>query len=284
MPGLAVMLEDLSSGARWTRVFTASPIVVGRDSEGVDLAISGPSISKLQGEISFTAGTISYLDHDSRNGSLVDGKAIPGQTEVRVEEASNIVLGGQVRLTFSRDPGVAPSTGPDRIEPRGAHSKARAQLQPTTAVDRDTLDRLKGPVVLAPSPQPEPQRHEFLAPVEGAVDLAGDPFGDPWMEARVRPEVTATTVDAVQQAGGTKLLVPGGWNPRVSEPLPVATVGATKVLPEPTYGGALRASAYSTAETVTRPGLRGTLTSARVALLAAGLLIGLAVMAAFLFT
>src|ERR1039457_4950516 len=112
-----MIVEEPQGGAKWTYVLKRSPVVLGRDAETCDIAFARPSVSKVQAEIAFDDGKITYRDLDSRNGTIVDGEPIPADVAVKVLETSDIVVGGRLRLTFSRDESARGSEGINQFDP-----------------------------------------------------------------------------------------------------------------------------------------------------------------------
>jgi serine/threonine-protein kinase len=100
---IAVGLRDRESGATRGYTFTQSPIVFGRDVTSCDLVIVRSEVSKLHGEIAFSDEAAFYLDLDSRNGSLLDGRAIPSEVKVPLPWKSVLLVGGRVELTVSQE-------------------------------------------------------------------------------------------------------------------------------------------------------------------------------------
>jgi pSer/pThr/pTyr-binding forkhead associated (FHA) protein len=71
-------------------------VVLGRDPETCDVAFARPSVSKVQAEIAFNDGKMTYRDLDSRNGSIDDGEPIPADVAVKISETSDIVVSGRL--------------------------------------------------------------------------------------------------------------------------------------------------------------------------------------------
>jgi predicted component of type VI protein secretion system len=234
---LFVTFQDLESGASWEKAFTKSPIVIGRDPSGADLVIAHASISKLQGELTFDDRDVWYIDHDSRNGSFIDGRAIPPETRVVVRGESALVLGKTHKITVSRDH-VAGFPGPDAGSDRA--NGAGAPLPPTAAISGipQIMAGLKAAKQPPDRPLDAPDRNGgFALPTSALpiVSVAVPPSPAIVDPGYFNPSAAARMGDAQEvvayQAGGTKLLVPEiSIRPSVLTP-PI--VGETKVIPEP---------------------------------------------------
>jgi serine/threonine protein kinase len=178
---LVMIVEEPQGGAKWTYILKRSPVVLGRDAETCDIAFARPSVSKVQAEIAFDDGKVTYRDLDSRNGSIVDGEPIPADVAVKVLETSDIVVGGRLRLTFSRDDSARGSEGinpfdPPRIrsslvfEPTAVHVgsiPARPQVQPP-AVVRPPVSAAPVPLYPMPDPGEQPMMTERMPVPEPA--------------------------------------------------------------------------------------------------------------------
>ena len=72
---LVVTLSDPATGARFVQVFDEGPILVGRGDD-VGIVIDRESVSAHHGTLSFDDETITYVDLDSHNGTLLDGQPL----------------------------------------------------------------------------------------------------------------------------------------------------------------------------------------------------------------
>jgi serine/threonine-protein kinase len=171
---LVMTVEEPQSGGRWTYVLKNSPVVMGRDPESCDVALARPSVSKVQAEIAFDESKITYRDLDSRNGSIVDGEPIPADVAVPISLASDIIVGGRLRLTFSGDPSVRASEGVNPFDP--PRTKSAVVFEPT-AVHVGAIPA-RPPAVRPPSLQ-----HEAVTPPSRPVA----PILQPMPERGARP-------------------------------------------------------------------------------------------------
>jgi serine/threonine-protein kinase len=195
---LVITVEEPENGAKWTYVLKNSPVVLGRDQETCDIAFARPSVSKVQAEIAFDDGKMTYRDLDSRNGSIVDGEPIPADVAVKISETSDIVVGGRLRLTFSRDESARGSEGINPFEPPRIRSSlvfeqtavhigsipARPQVQPPAVVSPPAS---AAPVPIYPMPDPGEQQMTERMPPLAEPPPPPPPAPSEWMEPRPTP-------------------------------------------------------------------------------------------------
>ena len=78
---LIVTVSEPETGASWDYVFEAGPVVVGRG-DGVQLCLDRPFVSLQHGTFAFDDAGVTYMDLDSRNGTLIrrlaQGERSPG--------------------------------------------------------------------------------------------------------------------------------------------------------------------------------------------------------------
>jgi len=204
---LVMTVEEPQVGAKWTYVLKRSPVVLGRDTGTCDVAFARPSVSKVQGEIIFDDNKVGYRDLDSRNGSIVDGEPIPADVMVTVSDTSYIVMGGRLRLTFSRDATVRASEGVNPFE--APRIKSALVFEPT-AVHVGSLPpppQVKSPV---PTAGPVPSQPLVSIPLYPMPD----PDEQPMMTERMpvpapQPETPPSPSEQAQDVETPVPLIPG---------------------------------------------------------------------------
>jgi hypothetical protein len=201
---LVVTVTEPETGASWEYVFEAGPVVVGRG-DGVQLCLDRPFVSLQHGTFDFDDAGVTYVDLDSRNGTVVDGVA-RGERPSPVTDATELRI-GKLRLRVSR---VAPVIkvgvqGQSPFAPRVGRGPAKG----TDALPAEALERIRQelvarkeapppPVVAALSPTPVPPLSE--PPLEKTVPV-------PMLTSRPLPEVgAAPPLPAPYDPGGTRAL------------------------------------------------------------------------------
>lgn len=170
---VVMTVEEPQAGVKWTYVLQRSPVVLGRDGDACDVSIARASVSKVQSEIIFDEDKMTYRDLDSRNGSIVDGEPIPPDVCVALSEKSNVVVGGRLRLSFSRDSSIQPSEGlcpfaPPRIkrslvpEPTAVHIGPLPDCRPVQPAATDPRPAVPVPLFPMPAPGEEPLATERM--------------------------------------------------------------------------------------------------------------------------
>ena len=203
---LVMIVQEPQGGAKWTYVLKRSPVVLGRDTETCDIAFARPSVSKVQAEIAFDDGKITYRDLDSRNGSIVDGEPIPADVAVKVLETSDIVVGGRLQLTFSRDESVRPSEGVNPFDPPRIRSSLVFEPTAVHVGSIPARPQVQSPPVVIPHPP-------SVAPVP--LYPMPDPGEQPMMTERmpvsepVPPETLPTPDGQIHEAETPIPLNPG---------------------------------------------------------------------------
>jgi eukaryotic-like serine/threonine-protein kinase len=144
-------VEEPQAGTKWVYVLKRSPVVLGRDDDACDVAIARSSVSKVQSEIVFDDDKMAYRDLDSRNGSIVNGEPIPPDVCVALSEESKVVVGGRLRLSFSRDASIRPSEG---ICPFAPPRIKRSLVLEPTAMHIGPLPECPPVQPAAPDPRP----------------------------------------------------------------------------------------------------------------------------------
>ncbi|HYD42074.1 MAG TPA: FHA domain-containing serine/threonine-protein kinase [Anaeromyxobacter sp.] len=119
---LIVISRDGAGRAR-RQAFLRSPVRIGRDPAG-ELALDDPHVSARHGVLEFDDAEVRYTDLGSRNGSALDGRAVPPHAPVRVAPGQELALGA-VRLAFERAP--SPRREPER---RDEARPGRDTIQP----------------------------------------------------------------------------------------------------------------------------------------------------------
>jgi pSer/pThr/pTyr-binding forkhead associated (FHA) protein len=145
---LIVTVSEPDTGATWDYVFEAGPVVVGRG-EGVQLCLDRPFVSLQHGTFYFDDGQVTYVDLDSRNGTLIDGAARASDRPVPVTEGTDLRI-GKLRLQVSR---VAPSkrVGEEKKDPF-APRPGPAAAKGTDALPREDLERIRREMVARKEP------------------------------------------------------------------------------------------------------------------------------------
>jgi hypothetical protein len=221
---LVIHVSDPDSGDSRDYVFETSPVVVGRG-EGVQLCLDRPFVSLQHGTFDFDDAQVTYVDLESRNGTVIDGGA-RADRPVALSEETDLRI-GKLRLRISR---VAPvkavgAPGPDPFAPKAARGPAKG----TDALPREELERIRRELVapkevpvmppVVPQPTPPPAARPLNEPaLEKTVPV-------PSLTSRPLPEVPTNAPVAPPYApGGTQAVPalprpPGGRRtPRASEP------------------------------------------------------------------
>jgi predicted component of type VI protein secretion system len=192
---LVVHVEEPDSGASWDYVFEAGPVIVGRGDQA-GLRIDRPFVSLHHGTFDFDDDTATYVDLDSRNGTLIDGvpRAIDGP--VPLSEATDIRI-GKLRLQISRAAPQSPPA-PGLSNPFVAKAVANASKKQTDALPREELDRIRRELAARRPPPPVDSALDRTAPMPSLPRVA-PPV--PVVEARQEQEAPVASPYA---AGGTK--------------------------------------------------------------------------------
>jgi predicted component of type VI protein secretion system len=95
---LLVRIRDASSGSDETRIFTSSPVRIGRNPLN-DLTLDYGFVSQWHGVIKFDRSDINYVDLGSTNGTQVDGRRVPERTPVRISGPATKTSIGSLELT-----------------------------------------------------------------------------------------------------------------------------------------------------------------------------------------
>jgi predicted component of type VI protein secretion system len=227
---LIVHVEEPETGAAWDYVFEAGPVIVGRGDDA-PLQIARPFVSLHHGTFDFDDVNVTYVDLESRNGTLVDGVARGSDRPVPVTEASEIRI-GKVRLRVSR---TAPVSGvaEERPNPFAPKKGAAGAVKGTDALPREDVERIRREILARkaepppPAPPVGPPAPLTPAPLEKTVPV-------PLLQSRpvmpppaVPPE--APPVVTPYAAGGT------AGAPRPSRDTPVRRTTRSR----PTSGGAV---------------------------------------------
>jgi predicted component of type VI protein secretion system len=150
---LVVHVEEPETGATWDYVFDAGPVIVGRGDD-VALQIARPFVSLHHGTFDFDDQGVSYVDLESRNGTLVDGVARGSDRPVPVTEASEIRI-GKVRLRVSREAPPAP-VGEEKPNPFAPKKGVNAAKKGTDALPREDVERIRREILARKEPVAPP--------------------------------------------------------------------------------------------------------------------------------
>jgi len=243
MKPLVVTVSEPETGASWDYVFEEPPVVLGRG-EGSQLRIDRAFVSLQHGTFDFDDGGITYVDLDSRNGTLIDGVARASDRPVPVTEGTDIRV-GRLRLRVSRTlPGPVGADAKDPFAP-----KAKGVAKGTDALPREELERIRrevmegkkapapvvAPPVVAPRIDLPPPPREVSPPATPSLDKT---VPVPELKSRDLPVATPPQPASPYVAGGTRA-VPAGVRPtprrmerRDSRPRPVVE-RAKRVAPPP---------------------------------------------------
>ena len=218
---LVVTVSEPETGASWDFVFEESPVMVGRG-EGAQLRIDRPFVSLQHGTFDFDDGGVTYIDLDSRNGTLIDGVARATDRPVPVLAETDLRV-GKLRLKVSR---AAPAAGEERPNPFAP--KAKGAAKGTDALPREELERVRREFLKSKEPPPAPVVP--AAPVMPAaapkamVPPPSAPALDktvpvPELQSRPLPEATPATPVPRYTPGGTRAVpvAPRSLTPRRTE-------------------------------------------------------------------
>jgi len=134
MDSLAVIVDDLDSGAEWRYAFLKSPIRIGR-SELSDVPLPVPYVSSCHAVLQFDDAEVHYVDLGSLNGSELDGTRLAANVPATLGDESEVRI-GNLRLRCTR----AAITEATRIE------------RPVTQFSQ----RISQLALAAPPPSPQP--------------------------------------------------------------------------------------------------------------------------------
>ncbi|MFL5424853.1 MAG: type VI secretion system-associated FHA domain protein [Myxococcales bacterium] len=100
MDSLAIVVDDLETGATWRYAFLKSPIRVGR-SELSDVPLPVPYVSSCHAVVQFDGEGVRYIDLASLNGSELDGAPLQPNVPVALRDDSEVRI-GHLRLRCAR--------------------------------------------------------------------------------------------------------------------------------------------------------------------------------------
>jgi type VI secretion system FHA domain protein len=100
MDSLAVVVDDLETGATWRYAFFKSPIRVGR-SELSDVPLPVPYVSSCHAVVQFDGEGVRYIDLASLNGSELDGAPVQPNVPAALGDDSEVRI-GHLRLRCAR--------------------------------------------------------------------------------------------------------------------------------------------------------------------------------------
>ncbi|MFL5293782.1 MAG: FHA domain-containing protein, partial [Myxococcales bacterium] len=100
MDPLAIVVDDLETGATWRYAFLKSPIRVGR-SELSDVPLPVPYVSSCHAVVQFDGEGVRYIDLASLNGSELDGAPLQPNVPVALRDDSEVRI-GHLRLRCAR--------------------------------------------------------------------------------------------------------------------------------------------------------------------------------------
>src|SRR6266700_1538248 len=100
---LSLTIEEISTGVRWTRALQDDPVLIGRDPQMADLVVARPCVPRVHAELTVVGDVIVYNDQCSQSETLLNGKTLDGDPEVRLHFSDELIFGGDIRLTFSRE-------------------------------------------------------------------------------------------------------------------------------------------------------------------------------------
>jgi type VI secretion system FHA domain protein len=100
MDSLAVVVDDLESGATWRYAFFKSPVRVGR-SELSDVPLPLAYVSSCHAVVQFDGEGVRYVDLGSLNGSELDGAPLQANVPVALGDESEVRI-GHLRLRCAR--------------------------------------------------------------------------------------------------------------------------------------------------------------------------------------
>ena len=183
---LIVTVSEPETGATWEYVFEAGPVVVGRG-EGVQLCLDRPFVSLQHGTFDFDDGGVTYMDLDSRNGTMIDGVTRASDRPVPVTAGTELRI-GKLRLRVSR--GAPAKAAGDEAPSPFAPRPGRGAPKGTDALPREAPPRA-APVMAAPVPPPPSER-----PLEKTVPV-------PQLASRP-PDVGVSTPVSTYAPGGTQ--------------------------------------------------------------------------------
>jgi len=215
---LQIKIEYSDGGEPVVHAFTRSPVTLGR-ADGCDVIIPLDCVSKLHGSFEFDDAGVSFTDHGSANGTLVDGREAMPDVPVPVDAGAAVSIAGKVVLTLSRDTILA-TTFPPQSMP-GTRVQDPILAAPTSVMPREDLDPLRvaprqaterGGRALPIAPPP-PELTSELPPAPG-VSAAAPPSPTP-DSARgnlAHGALSQAVLKGSVPAGETKLL-PEGYLP-----------------------------------------------------------------------
>jgi predicted component of type VI protein secretion system len=164
---LVVRVEEPGTDASWVFTFEQGPVVVGRGAEA-GLALDRSFVSLHHGTFDFDDEVVTYVDLDSRNGTLIDGSAHAADRPVPLSDGTELRI-GKLRLTVSR---VAPERpGEGARNPFAPRPNVSADRKATDALPREELERLRRELAARNQP-PEPP---IPPPVMGLPMMAPPP-------------------------------------------------------------------------------------------------------------
>jgi FHA domain-containing protein len=204
---LIVTVSEPDTGATWDYVFEAGPVVVGRG-DGVQLCLDRPFVSLQHGTFDFDDAGVTYMDLDSRNGTLVDGVIRASDRPVPVTEATELRI-GRLRLRVSRAMPAKPvgDEAPSPFAPKPGRGAAKG----TDALPREDLDRIRRELVARKEPPPP------AAPATPVPPRSNEPLFEktvPVPQLRSRPpDVGVSTPVAATYAAGATQAVPAPARP-----------------------------------------------------------------------
>ena len=155
---LIVHVEEPETGASWDYTFEAGPVIVGRG-DNVTLQLARGFVSLHHGTFDFDDQNVTYVDLDSRNGTLIDGTARGTDRPVPVTETTDIRI-GKLRLKLARV-AVPKKVGEEGVNPFAPRAGAKVAQKGTDALPREDVDRIRREMlerkqVPAPAPAPLP--------------------------------------------------------------------------------------------------------------------------------
>jgi predicted component of type VI protein secretion system len=205
---LIVTVSEPDTGATWDYVFEAGPVVVGRG-DGVQLCLDRPFVSLQHGTFDFDDASVTYMDLDSRNGTLVDGATRASDRPVPMAEATELRI-GKLRLRVSRvlPPKAVGDDAPSPFAPKPGRGAAKG----TDAVPREDLERIRRELVARKEPPPP------AAPPAPVPPRPSEPLLDktvPVPQLQSRPPGVSPPVSATYAAGATQAVPAPARTPAV---------------------------------------------------------------------
>jgi predicted component of type VI protein secretion system len=171
MKPIVILETNTRTGAERVHAFDKGPVSLGRGKDS-DVQLDADHVSVLHASFLDERGGLTFVDHDSRNGSVVDNVQVDGRS-VPVNERTRIRI-GDFSLRVSR-------VLPEGVKARKTSAAARdatagVAAPPTNILSRSTLDLLRRDGAHAPPVErPIPIQLDEPLPVASAISSASPP-------------------------------------------------------------------------------------------------------------